>query len=47
MNPDDLIQIARHLAMGGVGSGLGRPRQTDLRRPASASRARRIQGVAR
>ena len=37
MNPNDLIRIARHLAMGGVGSGLGRPRQTDLRRAISAA----------
>ena len=37
MNPTDLIRIARHLAVGGVGGGRGRPRQTDLCRAVSAS----------
>ena len=37
MNPPDLIRIARHLAVGGVGGGRGRPRQTDLCRAVSAS----------
>ena len=37
MNPTDLIRIARHLAVGGVGGDRGRPRQTDLCRAVSAS----------
>lgn len=37
MNPGDLLRIARHLAAGSVGSGRGRPRQTDLCRAVSAA----------
>ena len=37
MNPEELLRIARHLATGGVGSGLGRPRQAELRRAVSAA----------
>ena len=37
MNPSDLLRIARHLATGGVGSGLGRPRQAELRLAVSAA----------
>ena len=37
MNPSDLIRIARHLALGGVGSRLGRPRQSDLCRAVSCA----------
>ena len=37
MDPSGLIRIARHLATGGVGSGLGRPRQVELRRAISAA----------
>ena len=37
MNPAELFRIARHLATGGVGSGRGRPRQTELRRAISAA----------
>ena len=37
MNPEELLRIARHLASGGVGSGLGRPRQAELRRAVSAA----------
>ena len=37
MNPAELLRIARHLAVGGVGSGRGRPRQTELRRAISAA----------
>ena len=37
MNPDDLIRIARHLAVGGVSDGRGRPRQADLCRAVSTA----------
>ena len=37
MNPRDIIGIARHLALGGVGGRLGRPRQEELRRAVSAA----------
>ena len=37
MNPRDIIGIARHLALGGVGERLGRPRQEELRRAVSAA----------
>lgn len=37
MDPFRLIAIARHLATGGVESGLGRPRQIELRRAISAA----------
>lgn len=37
MNSGDLLRIARHLAAGAVGSGRGRPRQTDLCRAVSAA----------
>ena len=37
MNSGDLLRIARHLAAGSVGSGRGRPRQTDLCRAVSAA----------
>lgn len=37
MNPGDLLRIARHLAAGSIGSGRGRPRQTDLCRAVSAA----------
>lgn len=37
MNPGDLLRIAQHLAAGSVGSGRGRPRQTDLCRAVSAA----------
>ena len=37
MNPDDLIRIARLLAGGMTGGGLGRPRDADLRRAVSAA----------
>lgn len=33
----DLIRIANHLASGGVGGGVGRPRQTELCRAVSAT----------
>lgn len=37
MNPGDLLRIARYLAAGSVGSGRGRPRQTDLCQAVSAA----------
>ena len=37
MNPDDLIRIAEHLASGGLGGGIGRPVQAELRRAVSAA----------
>lgn len=37
MNPAELLRIARHLAVGGVGSRRGRPRQVELRRAVSAA----------
>ena len=37
MNSGDLLRIARHLAAGSIGSGRGRPRQTDLCRAVSAA----------
>lgn len=37
MNPRDFIRIARQLASGAVGRGLGRPRQAELRRAVSAA----------
>ena len=37
VNPDDLIRIAEHLASGGVGGGIGRPVQAELRRAVSAT----------
>lgn len=37
MNPEELLRIARHLTAGGVGGGLGRPRQSELRRAVSAA----------
>ena len=37
MNPYDLITLARQLASGAVGSGIGRPRQVELRRAMSTA----------
>lgn len=37
MDPSHLIAIARGLAGGAIGGGLGRPRQADLRRALSAA----------
>ena len=37
MTPTGLIRIARHLASGGVGSGIGRPRQDELCRAVSCA----------
>ena len=37
MEPFDLIRIAEQLASGAVGSGVGRPRQAELRRAVSAA----------
>ena len=37
MNSGDLLRIARYLAAGSVGSGRGRPRQTDLCRAVSTA----------
>ena len=37
MNSGDLLRIARYLAAGSIGSGRGRPRQTDLCRAVSAA----------
>ena len=37
MNPDDLLRIAEGLARGALGSGMGRPRQAELRRAISAA----------
>ncbi len=37
MTPTGLIRIARHLAAGGVGSGIGRPRQDELCRAVSCA----------
>ena len=37
MNPDDLIRIARQLATGAAGGGIGRPRQAELRRAVSTA----------
>ena len=37
MNPYDLIRLARQLASGAVGSGVGRPRQVELRRAMSTA----------
>ena len=37
MNPVELLRIARHLAAGGVGSGRGRPRQSELQRAVSTT----------
>ena len=37
MSPTGLIRIARHLAAGGVGSGIGRPRQDELCRAMSCA----------
>lgn len=37
MSPTGLIRIARYLASGGVGSGIGRPRQDDLGRAVSCA----------
>ena len=37
MNPYDLIRLARQLASGAVGSGIGRPRQVELRRAMSTA----------
>ncbi len=37
MSPTGLIRIARHLASGGVGSGIGRPRQDELCRAVSCA----------
>ena len=36
-NPDDLLRIALYLASGETGSGLGRPRQTELCRAVSTA----------
>ena len=37
MEPFDLIRIAERLASGAIGSGVGRPRQAELRRAVSAA----------
>lgn len=37
MTPTGLIRIARHLASGGAGSGMGRPRQDELCRAVSCA----------
>lgn len=37
MDPDDLLRIAEGLARGALGSGVGRPRQAELRRAVSAA----------
>lgn len=37
MNPHDLILIARQLATGATGGGIGRPRQAELRRAVSTA----------
>ena len=37
MTPTGLIRIARHLASGGIGGGIGRPRQDDLCRAVSCA----------
>ncbi len=37
MNPHDLIRLARQLASGELGSGRGRPRQSELRRAVSSA----------
>ena len=37
MTPTGLIRIARHLASGGTGSGIGRPRQDELCRAVSCA----------
>ena len=37
MTPIGLIRIARHLALGGIGSGIGRPRQDELCRAVSCA----------
>ena len=37
MTPTGLIRIARHLAAGGTGSGIGRPRQDELCRAVSCA----------
>ena len=37
MNPYDLIRIARQLATGAAGGGMGRPRQAELRRAVSTA----------
>ena len=37
MNPYDLIRLAGQLASGAVGSGIGRPRQVELRRAMSTA----------
>ena len=37
MEPFDLIRIAEQLASGAIGSGVGRPRQAELRRAVSAA----------
>lgn len=37
MDPDDLLRIAEGLARGALGSGIGRPRQAELRRAVSAA----------
>ena len=37
MNPRALIRIARQLASGNLGSGLGRPQQDELRRAISTA----------
>lgn len=37
MTPNGLIRIARYLASGGVGSGIGRPRQDELCRAVSCA----------
>ena len=37
MEPFDLLRIAEQLASGAIGSGVGRPRQAELRRAVSAA----------
>lgn len=37
MEPFDLLRIAEQLASGAIGSGIGRPRQAELRRAISAA----------
>lgn len=37
MEPFDLLRIAEQLASGSIGSGVGRPRQAELRRAVSAA----------
>ena len=37
MNPQDLLRIAEGLARGAIGGGIGRPRQSELRRAVSAA----------